>query len=93
MHAPPDSSTGRNEYMVDTHNSLHTSMFPGPGLWEMNARVLEKVAEMVNVIDSEFEERNLWYWLRDSFTMATSEALFGVHHPLAKHPSLVQAAW
>lgn len=92
MHAPPNAK-GINEYMVDTHASLHTSMSPGPGLWDMNAKVLERIAEMVNAIGPEFEEKGLWYWFRGCFTRATSEALFGVHHPLANDPSLVQAVW
>jgi hypothetical protein len=91
MHAPPDTTTRTNQYMVDTHASLHTSISPGQGLWDMNARVLDKVTEMVNVIGDEFEEKNLWGWVRDSITMVTSEGLFGVHHLLERDPSLVQA--
>ncbi|KUJ10783.1 cytochrome P450 [Mollisia scopiformis] len=93
MHDPPPGAKETNHYMVDTHASLHESVVPGPGLWEMNRRVLRKVTDIVNVIGSEFEEKTLWYWLWDSFTKATSEALFGFHHPLVKDSSLVQAVW
>lgn len=93
MNESPPGAKEANRYMADTHASLHESMVPGPGLWEMNGRVLGKVAMMVNSIGSGFEEKTLWYWLRDSFTKATSEALFGIYHPLGKDASLVKDIW
>lgn len=92
MHAGPNSE-GLNEYLADTHASLHMSMTPEMGLWDMNAKVLERIAEMVNKIEDEGEEMSLWGWVRDGFTKATSEALYGDFHPLAEDPGLVEAVW
>ena len=93
MHASPNSK-GVNGYLVDTHASLHASMTPESGLWDMNAKVLRRVAEMVNAIPVEGgEDIGLWQWIRDGFTRATSEALYGEFHPLAVNPGLVEAVW
>ncbi|CZR64378.1 related to cytochrome P450 7B1 [Phialocephala subalpina] len=83
---------GSSRYLADTYTSMQQSLVPGPRLWEMNAKVLEKTSHIVNGIGSNFDEKRLWYWIRDSFTKATCETLFGIHHPL-QDSSLVQAVW
>ncbi|KAF8860742.1 cytochrome P450 [Acephala macrosclerotiorum] len=81
-----------NHYLRDTTTIMHEKLVPGLALWNMNARVLDKVSSLTNEISENFEERKVWYWLQDAFTKATCETLFGIHHPL-QNSSLVQAVW
>lgn len=81
-----------NHYLGDTTAIMHEKLVPGPALWNMNARVLEKISNLTSEISNNFEEKDVWYWLRDAFTKATCETLFGIYHPL-QDSSLVQAVW
>ncbi len=80
-------------YNNEMHKIYHEPLQPGPELQQMNARVLEKIAEFVNEIGSEFETKDLYMWLRDSFTMATGISMFGSRSPIALDPSLIEPFW
>lgn len=80
-------------YNNDMHKIYHEPLQPGPELQKMNSRVLEKITEVVNEIGSEFETKDLYMWLRDSFTMATSISMFGSRSPIALDPSLIEPLW
>lgn len=86
---------GESYLLGDFHAAIHASLAVGPGLHKMNASVLNSVAGIINSIDgdSDLKVDSFYVWLRDSFTFATSKALFGVHDPFEIDPSLCDAAW
>ncbi|KAJ3537864.1 hypothetical protein NM208_g6147 [Fusarium decemcellulare] len=61
----------------------------------MNANALAYVAQTLNAIgsDNELVVPNIYLWVRDLMTMATSEALYGPQNPIAKDPSLIDDLW
>lgn len=81
--------------LKDFHTAIHTSLAVGPGLQKMNESVLGSVADIMNSIDgkSGLEVDSFYLWLRNSFTFATCNALFGDHDPFKIDPSLCDAAW
>ncbi|KAM0261216.1 hypothetical protein ACHAPA_009850 [Fusarium lateritium] len=78
----------------DFFSVIHPAM-TGEHLHRMNANALNCIADDINSIgnSSNLEHPNLWLWLRDSITMATSEALYGPENPLRKDPSLLTDLW
>jgi hypothetical protein len=60
---------------------------------KMNANVLHSVALAVNGFGKTFELDSLFYWLRNTMTLATTDALYGSHNPLRFDNSLVDALW
>ena len=91
------SSPKKNEkgfsFMGDMHNAMHESLIPGPALHSMNAKVLGVIAADLMKIGPDFETRPLWLWLRNTFTIATTTALFGEKNPLTNDPALIQKFW
>lgn len=80
-------------YNNDMHKVYHEPMQPGPELQQTNAAVLRQVSKFMNNIGPEYEQKELYMWLRDSFTVATSIALFGSRNPFSSDPSLTPALW
>jgi hypothetical protein len=72
--------------------TVHENLLPGPKLQLMNNMALRDIATQMNGIQDEYND-NLWIWLRNSFTIASSNALFGEHNILAKSPSLIDGFW
>lgn len=66
---------------------------PGEGLSELNRRVVEGVAGTLNAVDESEGGRGLYRWIRDSLTLATADALYGVESPLNKDRGLIDALW
>ncbi|KAJ4127784.1 hypothetical protein NW768_008057 [Fusarium equiseti] len=91
----------------ETHKKLkHTDLVPdffaaihpamaGEHIHRMNANALNYIAKDVNSIKkgSALGHGNVWLWLRDVVTMATSEALYGPENPLREDPSLLEDLW
>lgn len=90
MHNPP--TDGSISWLHDSHRT-NDMLAPGPALWDMNVRVLESLFEVVNQLGSEFEEKTLYMWLRNTFTTATTGALFGRNNPLIHDPTLNDDLW
>jgi hypothetical protein len=80
-------------YNNDMHKVYHEPMQPGPDLQQTNASMLRQVSKFMNEIGSEYEQKELYVWLRNSFTVATSIALFGSRNPFPSDPSLTEALW
>ncbi|KAK1566094.1 cytochrome P450 [Colletotrichum navitas] len=87
--SPVDGSTA---WIDDQHRSF-ASLAPGPDLQEMNTYALNRISKTINAIGNDFETRNLYLWLRDSFTMATVGSLFGDKSSLMADPTLSQNLW
>lgn len=80
-------------YNNDLHKVYHDPLKPGPDLQQTNAAMLLQVSKFMNEIGPEYEQIELYAWLRYSFTVATSVALFGARNPFPSDPSLTDALW
>jgi hypothetical protein len=63
----------------------------------MNVNALNDVAKTLNAIKpgkaNAFVAENAYIWIRNGITRATTKALFGVHDPITKDPSLIEQMW
>jgi hypothetical protein len=90
MHHPP--ADGSIAWLHDQHKRYDV-LAPGPPLYEMNTRVLEGLTGVLNQIDASFETKQLYLWVRDVFTVATTGALFGLDNPLIRDTKLIADLW
>jgi hypothetical protein len=84
---------GDSCYMTDLHQEMYASLAHGPSLLETNARVLNYLAKSLNAIHSEPTRHQLFRWLRNEYTMASAETLYGKENPVSDDPSLIQSIW
>lgn len=77
----------------EMHKVYHEPMQPGPALQETNGVMLQQIANFMNKIGTDYEQKDLYYWLRDSFTVATSIALFGSRNAFPSDPTLINSLW
>jgi hypothetical protein len=84
---------GERTYLSDTHRIMSEMLTPGPSLVKMNARVLDTIARLVNPVGTKWEDQSMFRWLRDIFTVAASDSLYGKHNPITKDLSLIDAVW
>lgn len=80
-------------YMHDLHTAMTTPLMPGPALYEMNARALECLGSILNGIGAEEQQKTLFGWIRDIFTEASAEALYGPENPVNCDRSLIDSLW
>ncbi|KAK7428295.1 hypothetical protein QQZ08_005192 [Neonectria magnoliae] len=83
------------QLVPDFFASIHPAM-TGAHLHRMNANALNYVSGQLDGIGGggkAFEVPNLFLWVRDLMTMATTEALYGSENPLRENPSLVEDLW
>ena len=80
-------------YNNDIHKVYHAPWMPGPTLQKMNERMLQEVSMFINRIGPEYERKDLYEWISDSFTLTMNNTLFGSRGPVAKDPSLIKALW
>lgn len=59
----------------------------------MNESALNGVAIEINGLGKIFETKSLYYWLRNTMTVATCDALLGSHNLLKTGSDLVDALW
>lgn len=90
MHHPP--TDGSIAWLHD-QQKRYDVLAPGPALYEMNVRVLESLSGVLNQIDASFETKKLYLWVRDTFTVATTGALFGLENPLIRDTNLIDDLW
>jgi hypothetical protein len=81
------------QFFVDFFQAIHVAMMP-KHLHQMNAFALSYMADRLNAIESTATHiENLYLWLREVVTQATTEALYGRRNPLRGRQDLVDAAW
>ncbi|CZR62543.1 related to cytochrome P450 7B1 [Phialocephala subalpina] len=76
------------QFLKEIHEAMR-----GEYLHKMNADVLNGVAVTINELGKTFEPESLFYWLRGTITVATSNALFGSFNPFKDDPALGDALW
>ncbi|KAF7555723.1 hypothetical protein G7Z17_g1957 [Cylindrodendrum hubeiense] len=79
----------------DFFSVIHPAM-TGDHLHRMNANALNYVSKQLGAIgsgDEPLKVPNLYLWVRDLMTMATTEALYGPDNPIKEHSSLIEDLW
>lgn len=71
---------------------IHESLI-GESLHKTNIAALGGIAASINGIEKCFAPDSLFLWLRDTLTLATSDALFGSRNPLKTNTSLIDSLW
>lgn len=84
---------GRRPYVNEAHDILYATLGPGPSLWQMNKRVLDKEASHLNAIGTKGRQVNLYHWIRNILTEASAAALYGEDNPFADDASLTDSFW
>ena len=72
-------------YLSEIHTHTYSVLSIGPDLTESNARVLNVVSR--NLVP---QETNLYAFLRETYTIAAGETLYGPDNPV---PGLIDAIW
>jgi hypothetical protein len=88
-----EPKNGEGSYITELHHEMYSSLGKGPGLLQTNARVLNCLAQYLNLVDVKPQSKNLFRWMRDFYTVASAEALYGLNNPIAKDPGLIQSTW
>jgi len=66
----------------------------GQNLYRMNVAALSYIADELNDVGPDgLRIPNLYRWLKDFMTMATSEGVYGSDNPVRSDPSLIDALW
>lgn len=79
-------------FLSEFVHEIHGAMV-GEHLHRMNADALNGVASTINGLGKSLEIDSLYYWVRNTMTVATCDALLGVHNPVKVGSELVQALW
>ena len=74
-------------------NAIHHSMLQ-EHLHKMNAAALRYIAQRLNAVTASGTEiPNVYMWMRDLMTLATTEALYGAKNPIRGRPDLIDDLW
>jgi len=65
----------------------------GQALVDMDLCTLNGFASMLNGINETFSVDALYFWLRSTLTLATTNTLFGSHNPMRSQPDLGGLYW
>lgn len=87
------SDTKNEAYMDHVNTITRSTLQPGVALLEMNVRVLGMLADFVNGIGADWQSKPLYSWLTETFTLASSRALYGQNDPFNSDRSLLQSLW
>jgi hypothetical protein len=76
--------------------AIHASMQP-KHVHAMNVKALSYISRTLDTIapgeDGGIEALNMFDWIKDLITTATTEALLGGHNPFSKDPTLYNDLW
>jgi hypothetical protein len=82
-----------DEMLADFNDGIHAGMKTSFVL-KMNANALNFVSKNFDGIrEDRLEIPNLYLWLRDLVSLATTRALFGKENPFEKDPGLLDDMW
>lgn len=81
-----------DSYLSTFVPSIHPGLSPGPGLDALNAAAIQYLSgSLSNLHSSSPTVVELFSWIRDQLTMATTEATYGPKNPFGD--SAVRKAW
>lgn len=72
-------------YLTELHTQMYSALSIGPDLIESNARVLNVLSRYLTP-----QETNLYAFLREAYTIASGETLYGPDNPV---PGLIDEIW
>lgn len=72
-------------YLHDVQHAMHPAVSTGPGLLDSNIRILNVLSRYLKP-----QETNLYAFVREAYTIATGEALYGPENPV---PPLIDEIW
>jgi len=72
-------------------SEMHKTLQASDALLVMNTRALNRFATFLNPIGAKEKTVRLLAWVRDCFTIATTEALYGPINPISEDNSLIQS--
>ncbi|RAL60226.1 hypothetical protein DID88_000006 [Monilinia fructigena] len=87
-----NGNNGRS-YLNENHKLMVEYLGPGKSLLDLNKGVLGAVAESLNGFGQNSGKVNLYKWMRDTITLATSTSLYGPHDPVSADHSLIDSLW
>ena len=85
---PAESQVSHRDSIM---KGLHVSLQAGAPLLQMNSRALNRFASFLDNIDTTEKPINLHRWVRDNFSLASADAMYGPENPIAEDSSLIQA--
>ena len=72
-------------YLAEIHTQMYSALSIGPELNKSNARILNALSRFLIP-----QETNLYAFLRESYTIASGETLYGPENPV---PGLIDEIW
>lgn len=75
----------KTTYLTELHNQMYSALSIGPELTKSNARVLNVLSRYLVS-----QETNLYAFLREAYTIAAGETLYGSDNPV---PGLIDEIW
>lgn len=86
---------GIHESMSGPMQRVFQTTLSGDALHDLTLSTMDCVADTLNAIgDSGLEVQNLYMWLREVMSYATSVGLFGrENNPYGKEPTVIDAQW
>lgn len=79
--------------MAERRIGFKKHLAPGEDLSDIGMAAGAAIAKIINEMDSEWLEQDLYVWLRDAITIATGIGLYGPYSPVVLEPSLVEDIW
>lgn len=83
--------------ITDEHRlELIRQLSPGPELSRLSSAAAHQLSTSINAcanVASNGEPRDLYLWLRDTITIATTIGLYGPDSPFSRKPSLINDIW
>ena len=84
----------RSGCMNEIHDMMYATLAPGQFLDDLNKSILEMVLPDVNNLARDGPTKTkLWYWLRHSFSLASTAAIWGPRNPFVLCPEVEPAFW
>lgn len=84
----------RSGIMIEVHDMLGSVLLPGPCLDELNTSILDNFLPDINKLATDGpQEIQLWAYLRQNFSVASTTAIWGPKNPFAVYRDLESTFW
>jgi hypothetical protein len=77
--------------MARSLHDIHPTLL-GEGLNDMNERMIGYLVASIDKLSQETEELDIYRWIRNAVTVATTDAVYGSRNPY-KDPKVEQGIW
>ncbi|KAI1264517.1 cytochrome P450 [Xylariaceae sp. FL1019] len=84
---------GDHGLSMESYAAMRAALKPGAGLDDMNRVMIREIARSLDEIQPNPSKRlNLYSWMRDAITMATTRSVYGPMNPY-EDPKIIDAFW